>query len=195
MLIEKERWAGIRDGSVTVLFRRWRHRQASAGGTYRTGAGRIVVESMAEVDPQRVRLADVRAAGYRSVAHMVADLRGEEGAPVYMLRIRVAEGPDPREELSHADQLSAEDVAAISGKLERMDRSGADGPWTLATLRIIEQMPATRAPDLAERLGREPDRFKIDVRKLKNLGLTHSLGVGYRLSPRGIAYLRARENA
>jgi hypothetical protein len=30
----------------------------------------------------------------------------------------------------------------------------------------------------------------VDVRKLKNLGLTHSLEVGYRLSPRGIAYLR-----
>ena len=31
--------------------------------------------------------------------------------------------------------------------------------------------------------------FKADVRKLKELGLTHSLPVGYEISPRGRAYL------
>ena len=31
--------------------------------------------------------------------------------------------------------------------------------------------------------------FKRDVRKLKELGLTRSLEVGYELSPRGRAYL------
>ena len=33
--------------------------------------------------------------------------------------------------------------------------------------------------------------FKRDVRKLKEMGLTISLLVGYELSPRGEAYLRA----
>jgi hypothetical protein len=47
-----------------------------------------------------------------------------------------------------------------------------------------------RAGDIAEKLGRERDPFKLDVRKLKNLGLTLSLEVGYRLSPRGEAYVR-----
>jgi hypothetical protein len=46
-----------------------------------------------------------------------------------------------------------------------------------------------RAPDLAAGLGRETLPFKADVRKLKELGLTESLLVGYRLSPRGRAYL------
>ncbi len=32
-------------------------------------------------------------------------------------------------------------------------------------------------------------RFKTNVRKLKGLGLTESLEVGYRLSPRGEAVL------
>ena len=36
--------------------------------------------------------------------------------------------------------------------------------------------------------------FKLDVRKLKNLGLTYSLEVGYRLTPRGAAYLDALGN-
>jgi hypothetical protein len=58
-------------------------------------------------------------------------------------------------------------------------------------LDAIAAHPATRAPDLAASFGRETAPFKIDVRKLKNLGLTISLTVGYRLSPRGEAYRNA----
>jgi hypothetical protein len=38
-------------------------------------------------------------------------------------------------------------------------------------------------------MGYDRPAFKLDVRKLKRLGLTESLEVGYRLSPRGRAYL------
>ena len=44
---------------------------------------------------------------------------------------------------------------------------------------------------LAELLGRERPALKTDVRKLKRLGLTESLEVGYELSPRGRAFLDA----
>jgi hypothetical protein len=46
-----------------------------------------------------------------------------------------------------------------------------------------------RAADLAAAAGRERLAFKGDVRKLNELGLTESLEVGYRLSPRGRALL------
>ncbi len=74
-----------------------------------------------------------------------------------------------------------------------------DGPWTIATLRLIGDRPGVRAAELAAAAGRERLPFKADVRKLKELGLTESLEVGYRLSPRGRALLaragspRARE--
>ena len=55
-------------------------------------------------------------------------------------------------------------------------------------LELIAANPDVRAPELAARLGRETLAFKRDVRKLKELGLTESLPVGYRLSPRGRAY-------
>ena len=50
-------------------------------------------------------------------------------------------------------------------------------------LRLIGDRPGVRAGDLADELGRERLAFKADVRKLKALGLTESLEVGYRLSP------------
>ncbi len=60
-------------------------------------------------------------------------------------------------------------------------------------LELIAAHPAVRAGDLRRRPGRdELQDFKLDVRKLKALGLTISLGVGYRLSPRGEAYRAGR---
>lgn len=39
-------------------------------------------------------------------------------------------------------------------------------------------------------LGVDKEWFKLNVRKLKNLGLTESLETGYRISPRGRALLK-----
>ncbi|SEC56154.1 hypothetical protein SAMN04489729_1871 [Amycolatopsis lurida] len=47
-----------------------------------------------------------------------------------------------------------------------------------------------RPQKLADPLGHDKDPLKVDIRKLENLGLTLSLEVGYRISPRGAAYLR-----
>jgi hypothetical protein len=54
---------------------------------------------------------------------------------------------------------------------------------------MIRDRPGVRAADLAGDFGRETLPFKRDVRRLKELGLTESLEVGYRLSPRGRAFL------
>jgi hypothetical protein len=64
-----------------------------------------------------------------------------------------------------------------------------DGPWTGDVLVTIDEHPGTRAADLAADLGRQLLPFKRDARKLKELGLTESLEVGSRLSPRGRAFL------
>ncbi len=63
------------------------------------------------------------------------------------------------------------------------------GPWTLAVLRAIRANPERRAGDLAAELRAPRLPFKVDVRKLKELGLTESLPIGYRLSARGAAVL------
>ena len=52
------------------------------------------------------------------------------------------------------------------------------------------RLPSKRAADLAASLGMEKDRFKPRVRGLKELGLTQSLEVGYRITPRGRVVLK-----
>ena len=103
---------------------------------------------------------------------------------MYRIRFHRVDEPDPRSVLAASDDLSPDDRTEIQRRLDRLDRASTTGPWTRAVLETIAARPATRAADLAESFGRETLPFKTDVRKLKNLGLTESLEVGYRLSPR-----------
>jgi hypothetical protein len=181
---------GIERGEITVTFRRWKRCQVVAGHRYRTAAGRIEVDAVSVVDPTRIGAADARRAGFDSRDALLAELRGTGDLPTYRIAFHLVAGPDEREELAASDILSATDVAAIDARLDRLDRASSHGPWTREVMRLIAEQPGVRAPDLAARCGRETQPFKVDVRKLKNLGLTISLKVGYKLSPRGEAYLR-----
>jgi hypothetical protein len=181
---------GIAEGSQTLTFRRWKTPQAIAGNTYRTAAGRIEVTSVQVVAPESITDAEARLAGHANAAALVADLRGTPDLPVYRVGIQPAKGPDPRDQLAASGALSADERDALTAKLARLDRASPSGPWTGATLALIASNRAVRAGDLAPQLGQELLAFKLNVRKLKNLGLTISLGTGYRLSPRGEAYLR-----
>ena len=181
----------VASGTVTQSFRRWKRPQVLPGRTYRTAAGRIVVDAIDVVDPARITAADARRAGFETRAALLAELRGTDEMPTYRIRFHAADGPDPRAELAAGNTLDASEVEAIRTRLGRLDRASSHGPWTIDVLRAIAARPATRAADLAASLGRETQPFKLDVRKLKNLGLTLSLEVGYRLSPRGEAYLAA----
>jgi hypothetical protein len=158
---------------------------------YRTAAGRLLVERVDVVAPACITAADARRAGTRTPDEVRAALRGDDSWPLYRLQVSAVDGTDPRTALADDAELDTAAVAALDQRLARLDRASSHGPWTVATLRLIRDRPAVRAGDLAASVGREMLPFKVDVRKLKNLGLTTSLRVGYELSPRGTAYLAA----
>jgi len=179
----------IRSGAVSVVFRRWRRARVRTGTKLRTMIGLIEVRSVAEVDA--VDDADARLAGYRSAAALRADIPGDGAYPLFRMEVAYA-GPDPRIALRAQSLLSAGDIAELTAKLDRMDRSSRRGAWTRTVLGLLAARPAIRAGDLFADAG-YPDlqTFKRDVRRLKELGLTESLDVGYRLSPRGLVVLDA----
>ena len=115
-------------------------------------------------------------------------MEGKAPAPIWRIGLRFA-GADPRVELRSRVELAADERVALLERLDRFDAASRHGPWTRQVLALIRTHPGRRAPDLAAELGRETLSFKRDVRKLKELGLTESLEVGYRLSPRGEALL------
>jgi hypothetical protein len=157
------------------------------GSTQSTQAGVLEVVTVEEVDPGTLTADDAAAAGVRSLAQLLRLLDRRPGAHVYRMQVRAA-GPDPRVALREQSDLDEDDRRALDDTLDRWD-AARTAAWTRPLLRLIADRPGVRAPDLAAGLGRETLPFKRDVRRLKELGLTRSLDVGYELSPRGRAYL------
>jgi hypothetical protein len=188
VLLDRATAEGIADGSVTLAFRRWDRPRMRPGSRQRTVAGVLEVVTVDEVDPATLTEDDAAAAGVRSLDRLLRLLDRRPGAAVYRMQVKAA-GPDPLMALRDDDDLSDADRAALDARLDRWDAARADGPWTREYLRLIAAHPGVRAPDLAAGLGRETLPFKRDIRKLKELGLTRSLAVGYELSARGKAYL------
>jgi hypothetical protein len=193
VLFERRHWAGLADGTITCTFRRWRRPQARPGGRYRTPAGVLLVEAVDLIEAAAISDDEARLAGFPGRAELLRQLDRRGDGPVYRVRFRFA-GPDPREQLRRADRLPEEESARLRGRLARLDRASRRGPWTMPVLRLIAERPGVVARDLAVALGRDRASFKADVRKLKELGLTESLQVGYRLSPRGRALLERMAN-
>jgi len=185
MLFRLDELRRIGEGEITLAFRRWRRPTVKAGGTLRTKAGVLAIESVEPIGEDDVTEADARRAGAPDRETLLARLRPD--GRLHRVEFRLA-GPDPRIALRERSRISAAERAEIDARLARLDAASRHGAWTATVLGLIAERPGTRAPDLAASLGREKAPFKADVRKLKELGLTESLEVGYRLSPRGRAY-------
>ena len=111
-----------------------------------------------------------------------ASITGE--GTLLRIELRLA-GDDPR---IGAPRALPEDLEleAVVAKLARIDRDPI--PWTEPTSTDCRSA-AIVSRVLAPQVDADVPPFKRRVRQLKELGLTESLEIGYRLSPRGRAVL------
>jgi len=189
MLFRQHFLEGIRSGAITVAFRRWQRPSVKSGGSLLTSVGQLRIASVTQITMTQISEKDARRAGYESLAGLLAELRQRSEGKIYRIEL----GPlrtDPRIALRREGRLTAATHHELSERLQRLDAHSDDGPWTMRTLEVIRLHPGVRAGDLCILVGQDKDRFKPNVRKLKNLGLTESLETGYRISPRGIAFLK-----
>ena len=187
---------GIADGSIDRAFRRWDRPRVKAGGRQVTAIGVIGFERVEAVSREAVTDAEAVQAGFASAEQLLGFLDRRATGDIYRVTLQVV-GPDPRVAL-RAAVPDAAGIDDLCRRLDRLDRASSHGPWTRQALDLIQANPERRAGDLAAEAGRERLPFKVDVRKLKQLGLTESLPIGYRLSARGRAVLerlRSREPA
>lgn len=153
-----------------------------------TQFGVLKVEAVDVITLKQIIPEDARSAGFDSVETLLASLP-EISYPMYRIKVSFV-GEDPRIALRQQNELSENEIASVIDKLLKMDGRSANGAWTRNFLLLIEEHPNTRAAELAHLVGIETLKFKSMVRKLKALGLTKSLDVGYRLSPRGEKILK-----
>ena len=185
MLFNARALEGFAAGEIDLAFRRWKRPTVRAGGTLRTRAGVLSIDSVEPTSQRRISAEDAGRAGFASRAELLRSLRPE--GRLYRVEFHRI-GDDPRAALRERSEITDQERAELDVRLDRMDRSRGE-PWTRRLLELIAARPETLAAELAASLGKEKLPFKRDVRKLKELGLTESLLVGYRLSPRGRAYL------
>ena len=191
MLIPNRVVEGIRDGSVTCLYRRWDRPRAVPGGTQLTRFGLIGIDTVQEVPSiDAISDADARASGEPDRATLLKWLNRRPDDRIYRLDVHFV-GEDPRVSLREA-LPSDDDLRALDHRLDRLDAL-RPAPWTRPILGWIREHPGVVSKELALARGLDPvtelQPMKTDIRRLKALGLTISLDVGYRLSARGESYL------
>lgn len=188
MLIPNAVAQGIADGRVTHVYRRWDTPRVKAGGRQTTRFGVIAIDGVSEVaDLDAITEADALAAGERDLAALVRWLMKRPDGRIFEITLHFG-GEDPRLALRARAPDTAE-LGQIDQALQKLDAAKVSGPWTRFILSWIRDNPAVVSKELATLLERDLQPMKVDIRKLKALGLTISLDVGYRLSPRGEAYL------
>ncbi|HET9034684.1 MAG TPA: ASCH domain-containing protein [Myxococcaceae bacterium] len=189
LLFQKRFHAGLVDGSIRLTFRRWEKPHVRPGGRYRCHPiGVLEVDRVDRLPVQAITEEEARSAGFASRDELLGFMSSGPAGPVSpdteVWRVALHHGGDgDRVEIALDDRLTEEQVRALARRLGRL------GDWPIPTLRLIGRRPRIAASVLAASLGRERDPFKVDVRKLKRLGLTQSFEIGYELSPRGRALL------
>ena len=151
------------------------------GSTIKTALGVIEIIHVEPVKDNDISAKDAAKAGYSSIGKLLDDLKKADG-DIYKVKVRYL-SEDPRLELREKTDLSEDDFKKLKTKLERLDKTR--GPWVLKVMKLIKRYPERRAGDLAEMMQMDKLDFKINVRKLKNLGLTVSHEIGYSISPLG----------
>lgn len=183
VLLQRPVLEKILRGEITLVFRRWLRPSVKAGGTLKTALGVLAIDALERIEEHDISESDAQRAGSSDRATLLAQLRRGEG-DLYKIALHHA-GADPRIQLRAQSDLGEAEIVELRRRLDRFDASSRSGPWTRAALRAIARRPAVLAAKLAQELGQPTVEFKRNIRKLKELGLTESLDIGYRVSPRG----------
>lgn len=87
MIFRQRFLEGIRDGSITLAFRRWRRPSVRAGGTLLTAVGQLEIVSVDEVATTRISHSEARRAGYASRDDLLTELSGRTEGTVYRVAL------------------------------------------------------------------------------------------------------------
>ena len=189
MLFRQDILQGIAEGRNTLAFRRWRRAPPVEGSTLRSPVGVLRLERVTAIEEGDITPDDVRRTGM-SVENLRASIAGD--GTLLRVELRV-DGEDPRIALRNRVPEIGE-LDTILATLAKTD-AASGAPWTTRYLELIAGQPAIVSRVLARQVDADVPLFKRRVRQLKELGLTESLEVGYRLSPRGRAVLERQHES
>ena len=183
MLLTTQHLEGIASGKIKLAFRKWKKPTVKSGGRLRTHIGVLAIHAVDQISEREISNRDAKLAGFESKADLLLDLKLRDGL-LYRIRLSLA-GPDERIRLRTKREISNDEWDGLRQKLKRLDARSTHGPWVIRFLSVVSMNPGVVAAKLASSLALERKWFKDHMRKLKELGLTESLEIGYSISPRG----------
>ncbi|MEM7487348.1 MAG: hypothetical protein AAF348_19235 [Bacteroidota bacterium] len=193
MLFKKKFLDLIEQGEIKIAFRKWTRPSVTESKTLLTPAGLLRIKSVKIIDYDQIPSHEIVQAGYADRKELDKELAFKETGDIYKIEFDL-EGVDPRIALRKNSNISNAEMTKILDKLKRLDTSGKVKNWTFKVLDLLDREPGKYAIEYSTQLGYEKEWFKLNIRKLKNLGLTISLIDGYEISPRGNVVLHELKN-
>lgn len=187
MLFKNKILEQIYSGEVTLAFRRWKRPSVKKGSLIHTQVGLIKINEVSKITIKEISERDALLAGYKDLKSLTDDLKSRAEGAFYRVELTYF-GKDPRIKLRQSVKISKDEKEDLLMKIRSLE--ARSGKWVKAYLECLHKNPGVRAKELSKIFDVETLKFKAKVRKLKNLGLTISLGTGYKLSPRGTKVLR-----
>lgn len=189
MLFKKKFLTLIENGKICTAFRKWSRPSVRESGTLLTPVGQLRIQSIDKIEYSQITEGEIFQAGYQNRQELDKELAFKDKGDIYKIHFEL-ERADPRIKLRANTDILNDEMNEIISKLKRYDTSGKIKNWTFKVLEILDREPGKYAIEYATKLGYEKEWFKMNIRKLKNLGLTISLSNGYDISPRGKVVLK-----
>lgn len=189
MLIKSVHLHGIKSGTIKLAFRMWEKPRVKEGTLLKTFIGLVKVTRITRIEEGQITKKDIRDAGFENMEQLLNSLQQSDGGNLYKIALRY-HAEDPRIKVREQKTLTDSAYAELKNTLVRLDKNSRQGMWTKKVLLAIQNNPHLKAAEVAKLTGFEKQWLKLNIRKLKNLGLTISHEVGYELSPLGKAFVK-----
>ncbi|WP_294269420.1 hypothetical protein [uncultured Chryseobacterium sp.] len=189
MLFKDVHLKGIREGKITLAFRQWQKASVKKGSLLNTSVGLLKIDSNETVHEDHITDDEALQAGFTNKKQLLKSFHHNHSGEIFKIALHY-HAEDPRIKLREQAELSDQQFEDISRKLERLDQYCKNGQWTKQVLVSIKDHPHLPAAGIANLTGFEKEWLKLNIRKLKNMGLTISHTVGYEISPLGSEYLK-----
>ncbi|MDQ1096505.1 MULTISPECIES: hypothetical protein [Chryseobacterium] len=194
MLFKEVHLQDIRAGKITLAFRKWQKASVKKGSLLNTSVGLLEIDSIETVNESDITDKDAKQAGFTDKKQLLKSFSHKHTGEIFKISIHYY-SEDPRIKLREQTDYSDQQFDAVTEKLARLDQYSKNGHWTNKVLLSIRDHPNLPAAGLANLTGFEKEWLKLNIRKLKNMGLTISHTIGYEVSPLGNNYLNKRNDS
>ena len=184
MLFKQKHLEGIKAGTVSLAFRRWKRTDLKKGSLIKTSLITVEITDIATIREAHINDIDAKKAGFISLDSLLKSLHSEEDLKIYKMHVRHYKElakPKPVEKSS----LSNTDIKNLKARLTQFDNYSRNGAWTKDLLTTLHDNPSSTSTELSLKTGKTKEWLQLNIRKLKNLGLTVNNDPGYALTKIG----------